>query len=235
MSMLDKKMRRLDNASPRVPKESLHISCGRNAPSIDVVTFSGTTYLSPGPEAVTDRSFIRKTRATSSPLRTHPIPEQIEPEPSHPIEIYTAYVDSEKTLFEKRIKPLYGILSKQQMNVSCHADDVTENFAWQQHNHLETAGLIILLVSPDFLNTHFCYDKQMVHAVARHYDKQCFVIPILARATSQRLLRGTPFGALEFLPGKGHPIPYAEEQQDNAFEYITDYILDRIDRLQFYT
>ncbi len=47
--------------------------------------------------------------------------------------------------------------------------------------HLNTASIILLLVSADFLNSDYCYGVKMQHALARHAAGEARVIPILLR------------------------------------------------------
>jgi hypothetical protein len=189
-----------------------------------------------------ENSSIYKPEEISHPLQANPIPELIESEQTPPIEIYSVYVHNDIRYYERIIEKIYRLLMKQKYNVSCHACDVTENFAWQQRDHLKTAKLIILLVSPDFLCADICYHEQMHNAVKRHHQNQnkCCVMPILVRPTLPVLLnppsqgvRKPAFGGLEFLPSNGKPVS-EWRSFDQAFNDIAGHIFEKIDTLKYY-
>jgi hypothetical protein len=190
-----------------------------------------------------ESSSVYNPEEISRPLpQMQPIPEPTASESTPPIEIYSIYVRQDVKYFEKIIERIYGLLEVQRYNVSCHACDVTQNFAWQQRDHLKTARLIILLVSPDFLRADICYHEQMSNAVKRHLQNQnkCSVMPILVRPTLPVLLRPTSpgirkpaFGELAFLPSNGKAVsewrPF-----DLPFNDIAQHIFEKIDTLKYY-
>jgi hypothetical protein len=53
--------------------------------------------------------------------------------------------------------------------------------AWDKH--LQDASIILLLVSPDFLASDYCYSMEMQWALERHHTGESHVIPILLRPT----------------------------------------------------
>lgn len=63
--------------------------------------------------------------------------------------------------------------------------------------HLNTAALILLLVSSDFLASDYCYGTEMRRALQRHAAKEAQVIPILLRSC---VWQSAPFADLEMLP-----------------------------------
>ena len=229
--MLHEKRRHLEVASLRIPGESSRILPARNLPSSEIVTLPYTGSLN-DPDTITNRAPTRKTKTITPPLYTPPLPESIESDQAPPIEVYTAYAADDIKIF-RRIKEIYDILKAQKYHVSFHEDEVTRSLAWQRKDHLETAGLIVLLISNTFLKTDFCYQERMHIAVERHRQEDCYVIPVLARPTLPRFLQRTPFHDLEFLPGRDQAISNLK-QKDQAINSIAAYILDRIDRLEYY-
>ena len=63
--------------------------------------------------------------------------------------------------------------------------------------HLNTAQIILLLVSANFIASDFCYSTEMKQAIARHDANKARVIPILLRPTDWK---GAPFAKLKMLP-----------------------------------
>jgi formylglycine-generating enzyme required for sulfatase activity len=48
---------------------------------------------------------------------------------------------------------------------------------------LDAADIIVLLVSPDFLDSNYCYETEVTRAIARHKAGTACVIPVLLRST----------------------------------------------------
>lgn len=70
-------------------------------------------------------------------------------------------------------------------------------------NHLNEADIILLMVSPDFINSDYYYNGQMQHALERHKTGEARVIPIILRPVDWK---DTPLGMLQPLPTDGKPI-----------------------------
>jgi hypothetical protein len=69
--------------------------------------------------------------------------------------------------------------------------------------HLESSQLILLLISPEFLNSDYCYDHEMKRALERHEAGDARVIPIILRPVDWQ---GAPIGKLQALPKNGRPL-----------------------------
>lgn len=68
---------------------------------------------------------------------------------------------------------------------------------------INTDDIILLLVSPDFINSDYCYDKEMTRALERHDRGEAIVIPVILRPCDWH---PTPFGKLNAVPRDGKPI-----------------------------
>jgi hypothetical protein len=69
-----------------------------------------------------------------------------------------------------------------------------------------TARLILLLVSPDFLASDYCWGVEMQQAMERHEAGEAVVIPIIVRPVDWRT---AIFARLQALPTAGEPITSA--------------------------
>jgi hypothetical protein len=70
--------------------------------------------------------------------------------------------------------------------------------------HLKTAQIIFLLVSPDFMDSDYCYGIEMKRAIERHELREASVIFVILRPI---YWQGAPFGKLQALPVKVNIIP----------------------------
>src|SRR5436190_22957641 len=69
--------------------------------------------------------------------------------------------------------------------------------------HLRTSDLVLLLVSPDFIESDYCYRREMRTALKRHANGTARVIPIILRAVDWKT---TPLGKLLGLPTDAKPV-----------------------------
>ena len=176
----------------------------------------------------------QKSRTSISVPRTQEMPSPTHPNQAPPLEIYTAYTQSDERFFLK-IKDQLDILRIQNWDISCLGSEVERSTAWKRKDYLDTANLILLLVSTTFLKSKFCYCDQMKAAVRRHENdnRSCCVIPVLLHPIPLALLEKTPFGMLDFLPGKDKAISACKDQRMAYFK-IMDYIVEKIQDMAYY-
>ncbi len=62
---------------------------------------------------------------------------------------------------------------------------------------LEQADLVLLLVSPDFVASDYCYKVEMERALARHKSGEALVVPVILRPCDWQ---ACPFARLAALP-----------------------------------
>jgi hypothetical protein len=70
-------------------------------------------------------------------------------------------------------------------------------------DELGRADIILLLVSPAFIASHYCYAIEMEEAMRRHATGEAKVIPVILRACKWQTL---PFGKLRATPSDGKPV-----------------------------
>lgn len=69
--------------------------------------------------------------------------------------------------------------------------------------HLNTAHIILLLVSPDFMASDYCCSIGMKRAIERHESGEALVIPVILRYT---YWQPALFGKLQVLPTNAKPV-----------------------------
>lgn len=84
-------------------------------------------------------------------------------------------------------------------------------------NHVDHDDIILLLVSPDFLDSDYCYEREMLRAMERHASGEAVVIPVILRPCDWH---GAPFGKLMAAPRDGRPVTQWPDR-DEAFLDIT--------------
>ena len=84
--------------------------------------------------------------------------------------------------------------------------------------HFEEAELVLLLVSPDFINSDYCYDVEMMRAVDRHNLGQAIVIPVILRPCHWHDL---PFGKLVAATPDGKPVTQYPSFDEGFFHVVS--------------
>jgi hypothetical protein len=84
--------------------------------------------------------------------------------------------------------------------------------------HLNTAQIILLLISPDFIASPYCYGIEMMRALERQQLGETYVIPILLRPV---FYEGAPFAHLSPAPTNGKAIT-TWANRDEAFVDIVE-------------
>ncbi len=95
--------------------------------------------------------------------------------------------------------------------------DILAGMEWSTEvdTRLKTAHIILLLVSPDFIASDYCYSIEVTQALARHEKGDAYVLPIILRPIEWK---ETPFGKMRSLPSDGNPIVGSSWQYtDEAF------------------
>jgi tetratricopeptide (TPR) repeat protein len=122
------------------------------------------------------------------------------PQSNKAVEVFYSYAhnpDDEK-LKDELLKQLAGV-ERQGVIVSWHDRKITAGREWagEIDEHINTAGVILLLVSPDFMASGYCNDVELNRAMERHEAGEARVIPVILRPT---LWKGAPFEKLQMLP-----------------------------------
>jgi hypothetical protein len=143
-------------------------------------------------------------------------------------EIFISYSHQDQA-FRQELEKHLSNLKRQHVITSWYDGNISPGTEWgpQIREHLNTAQIILLLVSADFMASDFCYSIEMTRAIARHDANQARVIPIILRPTDWK---GAPFAKLKMLPTDGKPIT-RWPTHDDAFEDIVQGIRAAIDDL----
>src|SRR5947207_1104982 len=120
------------------------------------------------------------------------------------IKLFYCYAREDKVLRDELEKHLIP-LKRQYRLTNWHDREILPGEDWEQaiDQHLNSAHLVLLLISPDFMASDYCYGKEMAKALERERMGTCCVIPILLRPTDWE---DSPFNHLQMLPTDAHPI-----------------------------
>jgi len=83
---------------------------------------------------------------------------------------------------------------------------------------LEAANIIILLVSPYFLASDYCFDIEMQRAMEKHAAGSARVVPVILHPCDWQ---SAPFGKLKVLPTDGKPVSAFPNHHDALVQIAT--------------
>jgi tetratricopeptide (TPR) repeat protein len=136
------------------------------------------------------------------------------PDSSFPVEIFCSYAHEDESL-QQDLKKHLSALQRQGRISLWHDRLIAPGTDWSQaiDRHLNSASVILLLISSDFLASDYCYGIEMERALAREQAGEARVIPILLRPVDWA---GMPFAHLQVLPTDAKPIT-SWHNRDEAF------------------
>jgi hypothetical protein len=140
------------------------------------------------------------------------------PKAPQAIKVFYSYSHKVEDLRAK-LETHLRILQRQGLIAGWHDRQISAGSEWKHaiDDHLESAGIILLLISADFLASDYCYEKEMARAMARHAEGSARVIPIILRDCDWT---DAPFITLQALPRDAKPITIWENI-DEAFKDVT--------------
>jgi hypothetical protein len=120
------------------------------------------------------------------------------------LSIFISYSHADEDVRNALVKHLEPL---KRMNLVSTWDDrqIAAGGRWDREisEALNTADIVLLLVSIDFINSEYCYDIELQRALTRQDEGSARVIPIICRSC---LWQHAPFAKLQALPGDARPI-----------------------------
>src|SRR6266516_2666257 len=144
-------------------------------------------------------------------------------------EIFYSYAHEDASLRETLEKHL-STLKWQKLITSWYDRNISagQERAHEIDSHLNSAHIILLLVSVDFIASEYCWSVEVTRAMERHHRGEARVIPIILRPADWK---DTPFGHLQVLPATTKPIT-SWPNLDEAFLHVVEEIRSVIAQLK---
>jgi hypothetical protein len=135
------------------------------------------------------------------------------------VDVFISYSHKDRRLREQLARHLSALRNQGIIN-DWFDGDIIEGQEWEKEllEHLNTAQVILLLVSPDFIASTFCYQIEMTRALERHHAGHACVIPIILRPTDWK---DTPFAKIKALPTDGRPITTWRSRDEALLDVVT--------------
>lgn len=136
------------------------------------------------------------------------------------IKIFLSYSHKDKVLKDLFVKHLYSLIRLDDKITLWSDEDILGGHKWDSeiNNHLMNADLILLLISPDFIRSDYCYNKELKQAIELHNQRKAVVVPVGLRST---FIDGQPFCELQMLPTNPQFVD-SWQNSDEAFKNIIE-------------
>lgn len=148
--------------------------------------------------------------------------------PVNPIQVFYSYAHKDE-IFRRELEKHLSNLRQQGFIQEWHDRMIVAGTDWAFNidTHLNSASIILLLISPDFMTSDYCLSVEMTRAMELHQTGEAHVIPILLRPVDWE---GAPFAKLQVLPSGAMPITVWEDL-DQAFLDVSRGIREAIKQL----
>ncbi len=143
-----------------------------------------------------------------------------------PVSVFYSYAVEDEKL-QRKLETHLSSLRHQGLISDLHHQKIVagSDRAQSINSYLESASLILLLISPAFIASDYCYDVEMQRAMERHRAGLAVVIPVLLRPVDWH---DAPFASLQFLPRNDRPVAQWTDR-DAAMVAIVEGIREAID------
>ena len=177
----------------------------RNHEELAAALQSAQAFLGGAPAITTAARAVAVEPPTTSQSPSHPLV---------PTEVFFSYSHRDEALRDELALHL-SMLKRQGIIAAWHDREITAGSDWAGaiDTHLNSASVILLLVSANFLASDYCYDLELGQAMKRHEAGEAQVIPIILKPCDWT---GAPFGKLQALPKNAKPVTKWDDR-DEAF------------------
>ncbi len=121
-----------------------------------------------------------------------------------PLKLFFCYAHEDEPLLNE-LKWHLEALRRQGLIDVWHDRNIGAGTEWEREidKHLNTAQIILLLISQYFMASDYCYGVEMKRAMERHECEEARVIPVILRPVHWQR---APFGKLQALPTGAKPV-----------------------------
>jgi len=181
---------------------------------------------------VLHRKNVSNPPTPANPSSTVPTPPMLQSQPtstSEPLSVFISYSHRDEDFKDELVVHLANL--KRQGKIRAWQDrDIEAGAEWDAEiqQQLEAAEVILLLITPRFLASDYCFDLEMQRAVERHNEGTARVIPIIVKSCDWQ---GTPFSKLQVVPKDAKPITKWDDP-DEAFLNVVQGIRRAVESLQ---
>lgn len=134
------------------------------------------------------------------------------------IEVFCCYAREDRLLLLE-LKTHLTPLQREGLITLWTDTDIDAGVEWEKeiHRHLNSAQVILLLISPDFIASDYCYSIEMQRAIERYQAGEVSIIPVILRPVSWQ---EAPFGKIQALPTDAKPVTSWSSREDALYDVV---------------
>ena len=136
------------------------------------------------------------------------------------MKVFTAY-SHEDSRAQERLKVHLNLLHRQGLIEIWFDREIMAGSGLDEEisENLEACDLFLILVSPDFLASDYCYEQEMERALERRDEGTAIVIPVIVEPCEWQ---ESPLRALKAVPYDGKPISKWDNQNDAYLDIVKE-------------
>lgn len=122
------------------------------------------------------------------------------------LQFFISYCHADMRIKEKLITSLKSLRFEYNINEIWHDGEIGagNNIDQEVLQQLNKSDIILLLISPSFLDSYYCINIELNKAIKRMKKNECIIIPIILSPCT--ISDNLSFARLKRLPTDGHPI-----------------------------
>lgn len=145
------------------------------------------------------------------------------------VEIFFSYAHEDEHLMDE-VRRQMIVYEREGHLLKWHDRMIPPGSNWKQDidQRLMSAKIILLFLSPHFIESRYCYEIEGKEALRRNAEGDAVVIPVILRPCAWT---ASPYGALQALPTDGKPIS-TWENIDVASLEVAESIFEKVKQIE---
>lgn len=135
-----------------------------------------------------------------------------------PLQLFISYSHADEPFLSDLEKHL-STLKRENLLATWYDKKIVPGSNWEGEidGALENSDIIVFLVSPDFVASEFCIEKEVAAALEKHSRGEVVVIPIVVRPVDWL---STPIGKIQALPKNASPVSVWNDKDQAWLEVV---------------
>lgn len=145
------------------------------------------------------------------------------------VEIFFSYAHEDENLMEE-VRRQMIVYEREGHLLKWHDRMISPGSNWKEDidQRLMNAKIILLFLSPHFIESRYCYEIEGQEALRRNAKGDAVVIPVILRPCAWT---ASPYGALQALPTDGKPISIWENIDMASLE-VAESIFEKVKQIE---
>ena len=141
--------------------------------------------------------------------------------PGKPLKVFLSYSHKDGEALKNKLKVHLASLIREKTIAPWQDRQIEAGAEWDLEikTALESAQIILLLITPHFLDSRYCYDEEMQRAMQRHKEGKARVIPIIMEPSDWQ---NSPFSKLQVLPRDGEPVTLWKNENQALLSVVSE-------------